>query len=272
MILEKTFTINQKSQALEVIFECVDLSKSKIKDAMEKGSVWLDDGSKVSRIRRSKNEVLPGQTIYLYYDEQILSKIPAEPLLIDSMKTYSVWFKPKGIFSQGSKWGDHCSIIRIASKVLQKDSFPVHRLDRATSGLMVIAHSKNSARLLSDQFAQREIKKKYLAICDGVIDTNKIIDYELDGKDALTEIFPVDTHHDKSLIEIDIRTGRKHQIRRHLSMIDHPVIGDRLYSDSSAKHEIDLCLQSIYLGFTCVETGNWREFNIDESQKLKLEK
>lgn len=55
-------------------------------------------------------------------------------------------------------------------------------------------------------------------------------------------------------------------------MIDHPVIGDRLYSDSSAKHEIDLCLQSIYLGFTCVETGNWREFNIDESQKLKLEK
>ena len=55
-------------------------------------------------------------------------------------------------------------------------------------------------------------------------------------------------------------------------MIDHPVIGDRLYSDSSVKHEIDLCLQSIYLGFTCVETGNWREFNIDESQKLKLEK
>jgi len=272
MILEKTFTINQKSQALEVISECVDLSRSKIKDAMEKGSVWLDDGSKVSRIRRSKNEVLPGQTIYLYYDEQILSKIPAEPLLIDSMKTYSVWFKPKGIFSQGSKWGDHCSIIRIASKGLQKESFPVHRLDRATSGLMVIAHSKNSARLLSDQFAQREVKKKYLAICDGVIDTNKIIDYELDGKGALTEIFPVDTHHDKSLIEIDIRTGRKHQIRRHLSMIDHPVIGDRLYSNSSAKHEIDLCLQSIYLGFTCVETGNWREFNIDESQKLKLEK
>ena len=104
MILEKTFIINQKSQALEVISECVNLSKSIIKDAMEKGSVWLDDGSKVSRIRRSKNEVLPGQTIYLYYDEQILSKIPAKPLLIDSMKTYSVWFKPKGIFSQGSKW------------------------------------------------------------------------------------------------------------------------------------------------------------------------
>ena len=54
MILEKKFTINQKSQALEVIFECVDLSKSKIKDAMEKGSVWLDDGSKVSRIDAQK--------------------------------------------------------------------------------------------------------------------------------------------------------------------------------------------------------------------------
>ena len=141
---------------------------------MEKGSVWLDDGSKVSRIRRSKNEVLPGQTIYLYYDEQILSKIPAKPLLIDSMKTYSVWFKPNGIFSQGSKWGDHCSIIRIASKELQKDSFPVYIVwIEQLQDLMAIAHSKNSARLLSDQFAQREIKKKYLAICDGVIDTNK---------------------------------------------------------------------------------------------------
>ena len=55
-------------------------------------------------------------------------------------------------------------------------------------------------------------------------------------------------------------------------MINHPVIGDRLYNDSSAKHEIDLCLQSMYLGFNCVETGDWREFYIDESQKLKLEK
>ena len=70
------------------------------------------------------------------------------------MKTTSIWYKPYGIYCQGSKWGDHHTIHRMAEQQLQRPCFIVHRLDRATTGLVIVAHKKKIAAALAALFAQ----------------------------------------------------------------------------------------------------------------------
>lgn len=134
--------------------------------------------------------------------------------------------------------------------------YPVHRLDRATSGVLVFALSTQTARTLSEAFANGEVGKTYLAVVRGVPEGEVDVDYplkeELDRKtDALadphkaaqpaqtyfkrlaTHEFPVQV--DKfpssrySLVQAQPKTGRKHQIRRHLRHLGHPIIGDVTY-------------------------------------------
>lgn len=146
--------------------------------------------------------------------------------------------------------------VQILRDQLQQPVFPVHRLDRATSGALLFALSKDSARELSRQFECGQVEKKYLAIVRGQLKDSVLVDHalqeELDKKtdakaktnkpaqDAITEIRPllqcelpvaVDRYPTSrySLIEALPKTGRKHQIRRHLKHLKHPIIGDSNY-------------------------------------------
>jgi tRNA pseudouridine65 synthase len=139
--------------------------------------------------------------------------------------------------------------------------YPVHRLDRPTSGALVFAFSSESARHLSQEFSEGRVKKTYLAVVRGVSPSEVIIDYplkeELDkladkkaredkpAQNAITQIstlasieipiavdkFPTSRY---SLVKAVPKTGRKHQIRRHLRHLGHPIIGD--VSHGSGKH------------------------------------
>ena len=88
--------------------------------------------------------------IELYYDRRVLDAEPEAPRLIADESDYSVWFKPFGVLSQGSRWGDHCAMTRCAEKALspERPALVVHRLDRAATGLMLLAHRKRAAALL----------------------------------------------------------------------------------------------------------------------------
>jgi tRNA pseudouridine32 synthase/23S rRNA pseudouridine746 synthase len=99
-------------------------------------------------------------------------------------------------------------------------------------------------------FQERKVKKRYHAWVVGRVSfdgTHKVIDSPIDGRSAISRLILVeyDGNQHRSLLQIEIDTGRKHQIRRHLSGIGHPVVGDRLYSDSSTNK--DLQLTCIYL-------------------------
>lgn len=117
----------------------------------------------------------------------------------------------------------------------------VHRLDKHTSGILIIAKNTQSARELGDIIAGRSIKKEYIALCKGQLSKEGKIDIPLENKKALTTFITqkvYKTHLGEfSLLNVNIKTGRKHQIRKHLSLINHPIIGDDVYGDKKLNRE-----------------------------------
>jgi tRNA pseudouridine65 synthase len=121
--------------------------------------------------------------------------------------------------------------------------YPVHRLDRATSGVLVFGLSSEAASQLSRQFAEREVLKTYVAVVRGWPNAKFFtIDSPLDGKEALTHVevlarlevpVSIGPHLTSryALIRVHPHTGRMHQIRRHLARQSHPLIGDTVYGD-----------------------------------------
>jgi len=127
--------------------------------------------------------------------------------------------------------------------------FLIHRLDRATSGCLLVAFDNQSASMLGKQFMTRDVEKKYLAICRGWPEESFTVDYDLDGgpgkpekKTAITEFRRLATaeiemasaHHESSryaLVQCMPHTGRFRQIRRHLKHVFHHLIGDTSHGD-----------------------------------------
>lgn len=137
--------------------------------------------------------------------------------------------------------------------------FPVHRLDRPTSGLLIFALSAEVATQLGEQFMAGTIERTYQAVVRGYMQEQGIIDYPLKAifdkiadqqanpekapQTALTHYrclkqvelpYQVSTQHQTtrySLVELQLKTGRKHQIRRHLAHLRHPIVGDTKYGD-----------------------------------------
>jgi tRNA pseudouridine32 synthase/23S rRNA pseudouridine746 synthase len=280
-MLDKSFTLQDKIEkhlevsqnqltAIDLIAENTSLSRQKIKQAMQKGAVWLSSGKKTTRIRRATRQLKKGQTLHLYYDPVILALPPCEPELMADEGDYSVWFKPAGMLSQGTKYGDHCTIYRWAELHLkpQRPAFLVHRLDKATSGLIIVAHSKTAAAKISSLFSGRYMNKFYKALVYGRPSGSLpvILDTPVDGKQAITHILDIQSNADSSLslLDLQILTGRKHQIRQQLSAAGHAVFGDRLYG-TGLTDKRDLCLVAYKLMFRSPFDQQKKVYQLDES-------
>ena len=252
--------------AVDLLAEHTPLSKQKIKNTMTNGAVWLESSIGIHRLRRAKKVVKENDVLHLYYDEKIQATKPDDAMLVSDEGEYSIWNKPYGMYSQGTKWGDHCTIYRWSEEHLtpQRPAFLVHRLDRAANGLIIIAHTKKTSKALADLFQKRQIKKQYLATVEGIIDDITLpytISSKIDDKSAISIITAIKQLKDKkTLVTIEIETGRKHQIRRHLSEFGYPVIGDRLHG--SGLSASNLQLQSNYLQFNCPISNEMREYSL----------
>lgn len=133
------------------------LCKTGIKDAMNKGAVCVSkDGSGQRRLRKATAMLRSGMRIEFHYDEALLAIVLPQACCFEDRKEYSVWIKPPGLLAQGTKYGDHCSLMRQAELFFEAKRyiFLVHRLDREASGLMLIAHMKKTAALLSELFPE----------------------------------------------------------------------------------------------------------------------
>ena len=272
---EAHWQVDESDQtAVAFIKERSQLSVGQIKKAMKSGAVWITVDQSTQRLRRAKRKLKSGQEIHLYYDEKVLNSAIEEPVLVKDNKHYSVWYKPYGVWSQGSKWGDHCTLARYAEQNLrpERPAFIVHRLDRATRGLMLLAHSKEYAANLSQSFANRNIKKTYQAIIHGRLSFDKkSISEALDGKEAISHIDnrAYCSKTDRSLVFVGIDTGRKHQIRRHLSGLGYPIVGDRLYG-SALDTEENLMLLAYQLVFKLAENVDEETYVVDQNLQLVL--
>jgi tRNA pseudouridine32 synthase/23S rRNA pseudouridine746 synthase len=269
--LQKQIQLSQPQLAIDSLAGEFSFSRQKLKQLMQNGAVWLENAQGIHRLRRAKKMLQSGDCLHVYYDEAIQQAQPLPAQLIADEGDYSVWNKPSGMYSQGTRWGDHCSIYRYAESHLQpqRPAFIVHRLDRAASGLILLAHSKQAAAALSRLFEQHAIYKKYTATVEGDFSHRSLpyfIEAPIDDKSALTEVLAVryDQSSDSSQLEVRIHTGRKHQIRCHLSGLGFPIVGDRLYG--STRLQGDLQLRSVQIKFISPLDGEEKNYVLRETK------
>ena len=164
-----------------------------------------------------------------------------ENLIIDDNENFIVVNKEAGIAVQGgTKSKKNLIDIFSKSKIFQNSKpYSVHRLDKDTSGVFVIAKNRNTAKLFTSLFRLRKIHKTYIAICYGELETKKgIFDQNLvryEGKKEIIEnsktLFRViDKNSNCTLLEMNPITGRKHQLRKQLSLVGNPIYGDDKYT------------------------------------------
>jgi tRNA pseudouridine32 synthase/23S rRNA pseudouridine746 synthase len=282
--------INQPILPVELIAQRCSLSNAVIKQSIQKGALWLTQGKSTQRLRRIKKLLPSHSTLHFYYDENVLAQHPTAPTKIADFQQYSIWYKPYGMLSQGSKWSDHCTINRWieSNDTPTRPCFIVHRLDRAASGLMIIAHSKKMAQTFAHLFEQhsKEIsenvqhkplyffEKKYQIIVHGDFSTQHtplVINEPIENKMALSEFSFIEFNKEtnQSLLSVIIKTGRKHQIRRHAAFIGFPVVGDRLYGEKTI-HEVNLQLCAVNLQFNCPVTQQRQCITLPETLQLNV--
>ncbi len=144
--------------------------------------------------------------------------------------------KPSGLLVHRGFARDRDVLMMRVRDTLGQYVYPLHRLDRGASGVVLFALSRDTARLLGDAFARGEIGKQYLALVRGIPPESGVIDHPVRKKERGSERVPAVTEYRLrarygrySLVELHPRTGRLHQIRRHLKHIACPIIGDVRY-------------------------------------------
>ena len=212
--------------------------KIKLNNKKVKSSIKIKTNDKIDiynldfkeNIDQKKKKILPSNKIIK----------ENENLIIENNDDFIVINKSSGIAVQGGTKSKKNLIDIFSKRKIFKSSkpFSVHRLDKDTSGVFILAKNRKTAQLLTTLFRLRKVHKSYLAICYGELSVNKgvlkndLVRYE--GKKKIIEkaetFFKVlDKNSNSSLIEMKPITGRKHQLRKQLFILGHSILGDKKY-------------------------------------------
>lgn len=210
-------------------------TKSGIKKAIKKGLVNVNGKTATTAIY-----IKEGDIIELFQIEEILKKkqfnFPLEILYEDDY--LAIIYKPSGILVSGNSFA---TIDNTLTQNLQKSTLadatrprPVHRLDYPTSGLLLIGKTTSSIIALNQLFEKKQIQKTYFAISIGEMQKNGEINLPIEDKNAFTSFEVIETVKSSrfdylNLVKLTPKTGRKHQLRKHLFTIGNPILGDKEY-------------------------------------------
>ncbi|WP_419173087.1 RluA family pseudouridine synthase [Halobacteriovorax sp.] len=245
----------------------IELSKIKIKNLMKQGACWIKS-AKPERIRKAKYEVKRGQTIKLFVDLNIQEQDMSELKCLHETHHYGVYYKPVGVLCQGTKYGDSYTILRELHKRMGREPFLIHRLDKETSGVMIIAYTKKGARAFSQQIKDHKIEKTYQAEVKGHPPESKRLESVIDGKEAILEYTVKKKLEKTSIVEVKLITGRKHQIRIQFTELGFPVMGDPRYGKGNG-NDIGLQLVASKLSFDDPwRSGNFVTVEIPKEKQL----
>lgn len=241
MIILESHTVSEAISNVRLVDYCIGLfpqlpTRNAVKKAMKREEIVLNKEVGRTGLWVKQFDVIE------FVDPR--KKLPKPfPLKIDVLHeedSFAVVLKPAGLVVSGNL---HRTLENALIDQLQKSEAPdaikwarpVHRLDGPTSGLVILAKTLSAHHHFGKLFAERTIKKEYHAIVQGVPD-NQTISISVDGKQAesvLTRISSVPSLQNEqlSLVKLEPKTGRTHQLRIHCAEIGHPIVGDQLYGE-----------------------------------------
>ncbi len=249
--VEEEFEILKPIKAL---FFVRDVLKCSLKEAQR----YLDK----QRLKQNQQAVRKSQMI-----QGVVSLIHFKPnektqALVFETKDFGVFDKPSQVYTHPKGYFYHESLLDCIQSHFGKNAHPAHRLDYETSGLVLAGKTLQSAKDLKTLFMQKKVKKTYLALAHGLVDKSIVIDKPILtpqniqkdlrikskisplGKPSTTLVEPLSYNPflDISLLKITPITGRTHQIRLHLSSVNHRIVGEGLYGviDENAREYLQL--------------------------------
>lgn len=269
-------------------------SRASIQKDIKQGRVFVNEKkASVHRFLKDGDTISYAEApMVVPINEALIAGLP-ELSIIEETDDFLVIDKPAGLLVHPDVKTPHGTLVDLIlkhdptiAKVGENPMRPgiVHRLDRDVSGLMLVAKNQNAYDELKRQFAQRETRKTYLAFVYGEVQESegdikfRIMrsstrarmaarpEHETEGRAAWTHYRVLERFHNATLVELEIYSGRTHQIRAHMLALGHPVIGDPLYKPKKAPRNIvapRLMLQSVGLRFNDPTTGKERDYRLE---------
>lgn len=267
-----SFQVNEETPALEFLAENTKLSKMVLKKLFTNGAIWIIEGTSEKRQRKIKSNLNAGTRVRVYYDPAIKEFDIEKVECMHDTHNWGIWYKPAGLLSQGTKYGDAYSILRIIERRNNRPPYLVHRLDRETQGLMIIAYNKKAAAYFSEQIKERKVKKYYQALLLGNLEADSgTISHDIDDQEAVTEYRVLDRSDKYTLVEALLVTGRKHQLRIHFNNLGHPIMGDPKYGENNSFRD-GMQLLASKLIFTAPGRNNEMDLTIRKSFQIRIPK
>ena len=266
----KEYIVNQeeKGKRLDTYIPSVDtdITRTSAQRLIEDGNILVNGKNAKVSYKIQENDKISVEIPEPKQIELKAQDIPIEIVYEDS--DIIVVNKPKGMVVHPANGNPDGTLVN-AIMAICKDSLSgiggeirpgiVHRIDKDTSGLLIVAKNDNAHVKMSEQIKNHEVKKTYIALVRGVFKENEAtIDMPIgrstsdrkkmavnkNGKDAITHIKVLKRFDKYTLLQVNIETGRTHQIRVHLSHIGYPIVGD--YTYSNGKNEFDVIGQCLH--------------------------
>ena len=279
----KKYIVDEEEQGkrldVYIVSKDSDVTRTSAQRQIEQGNVTIN-GKRTTKV---SYKVSDGDEIEIEEKEPVEIELKAQDIPVDIVyedKDIIVVNKPKGMVVHPANGNPDGTLVN-AIMAICKDSLSgiggeirpgiVHRLDKDTSGLLIVAKNDLALVNMSEQIKRHDVKKTYIALVRGVVKENEAtIDMPIgrsnsdrkkmavtkNGKNAVTHIKVLKRYDKYTLLEVNIETGRTHQIRVHLAHIGYPVIGDYIYSNG--KNEFGIvgqCLHAKSLEFKHPITG-----------------
>lgn len=251
-------------------------SRKGIKKAIKNGEFTIDGA-----VAETGTWVKPGQVIELLETENGRVKEYRSVLEVVYEDGYlAVVNKPAGMAVNGNRFKTVQNALPFnlapsAEPDALRSPLPVHRLDASTSGLVIAAKCRRAQVMLGRQFETREVKKRYRAVLQGLVDKPGRVTTDIDGRESDTEYMPVRSVRSikndyLTLTDLYPHTGRMHQLRRHMAGTGHAVAGDTLYGEKGNVYKgKGLFLAAVELWFTHPVTGEPVNVRIDDPHKFE---
>lgn len=263
-------------------YKLEDKSRSFVQNLIEEGCILVNNS-----IKKSNYKLRQDDTIKVTLPEPVLLDIKPENIPLDIVYEDSdviVVNKPQGMVvhpAAGVYEGTlvnalmgHCTDLSSINGVTRPGI--VHRIDKDTSGIIVVAKNDNAHNKLAEQLKDHSMTRRYVALVEGVIKKDEgIVDAPLarhpierikiavikDGRRAVTHYRVCERYKNNTFIECRLETGRTHQIRVHMTHIGHPLVGDPVYGYSRQRFKLDgQMLHAKVLGFIHPTSGKYMEF------------